>query len=283
MSSSGNGFREQFCDGWVIPPASCCEAERLRYLCYRSRSFCIQLQTSLLCRFPCPRRVARLSGAETACTENREKPRISPFRVLLPRPPGGGLGAGGQGVREEPAWAQNNKESPATAPQPNKAIPRPPARRAAVSWPQRLRRPQTPFSSYPPPRAAHRQARTHPVGQPRTGRQPRRQRRVARLSGTETACMENREKPRISPFRVLLPWPPGGGLGAGGQGGARCKPALAQNNKESPATAPQHAAAKANRKAAAVFRYRCRLEKHHSNLSVFGVYFLVAAPLNARL
>ena len=72
--------------------------------------------------------------------------------------------------------------------------------------------------SVPPPRAAHRQDQTHPVGQPQAGRQPRRQRRVARPSGTATVCTESRENPRTAPFRVPLPWPPRGGLGAGGQG-----------------------------------------------------------------
>ena len=38
------------------------------------------------------------------------------------------------------------------------------------------------------------------------------------LMGTDTVCMENRPYPRASPFRVSLPWPPRGGLGAGGQG-----------------------------------------------------------------
>ena len=83
---------------------------------------------------------------------------------------------------------------------------------------QRLQRPHTPFSPHLPPRAARRQARSYPAGQPHTARQPRRQRRVARPSGADTVCTENREKPRVTRFRVLPPWPPGGGLGAGGQG-----------------------------------------------------------------
>ena len=48
------------------------------------------------------------------------------------------------------------------------------------------------------------------------GRQPRCQRRVARLRPQGTLWTESRPRPRASPFRVLLPWPPGGGLGAGG-------------------------------------------------------------------
>ena len=56
------------------------------------------------------------------------------------------------------------------------------------------------------------------VGQPQTGRQPRCQRRVARLRPQGTVWTESRPRPRATPFRVLLPWPPGGGLGAGGQG-----------------------------------------------------------------
>ena len=50
------------------------------------------------------------------------------------------------------------------------------------------------------------------------GRQPRCQRRVARLRPQGTVWTENHEKPQTTPFRVLLPWPPRGGLGAGGQG-----------------------------------------------------------------
>ena len=69
-----------------------------------------------------------------------------------------------------------------------------------------------------PPRAARRQDQTCPVGQPQRGRQPRRQRRVAHPSGTATVCTENRPRPRAAPFRVLLPRPPRGGPGVGGQG-----------------------------------------------------------------
>ena len=95
-----------------------------------------------------------------------------------------------------------------------------------------MQRPHTPFSSYPPPRAAWRQAQTRPVGRPQTARQPRCQRRVARPSGADTVCTERREKPRATPFRVLLPRPPGGGLGAGGQGGARRKPVVARKRTD---------------------------------------------------
>ena len=107
-----------------------------------------------------------------------------------------------------------------------------------TSWTQGLRRPKRPFSSYLPPRAARRQAHTCPVARPQTARQPRRQRRVARLSATATVCTENHEKPQISPFRVLLPRPPGGGLGAGGQGvpdASQCR----LEKQPTPATASQ--------------------------------------------
>ena len=114
----------------------------------------------------------------------------------------------------------------------------PPGRRAAESWLQHSQRPNRPFSSYLPPRAAHRQAQTCPVGQPQTGRQPRRQRRVARLSTAATVCTENHEKPRISPFRVPLPWPPGGGLGAGGRG-CPIRASCGSKIKNPPATASQ--------------------------------------------
>ena len=115
-------------------------------------------------------------------------------------------------------------------------VPRP---AAPSSWTQRLRRPNRPFSSYPPPRAAWRQTHTCPMGQPRTARQPRRQRRVARPSGTATVCTENRENPRATPFRVPLPWPPRGGLGAGGQGVFAASRVWHEKTFRNPATAPQ--------------------------------------------
>ena len=50
------------------------------------------------------------------------------------------------------------------------------------------------------------------AGPPAASSAPRRPPAAAR----HTVCTENREKPRIRPFRVPLPWPPRGGLGAGG-------------------------------------------------------------------
>ena len=100
---------------------------------------------------------------------------------------------------------------PQSHPRPRAAVQRP-------LGPNACSAPHTLLSSHLPPRAAYRQARSHPVGQPHTARQPRRQRRVARPSGADTVCTEDRENPRATPFRVPLPWPPGGGLGAGGQG-----------------------------------------------------------------
>ena len=152
------------------------------------------------------RRVARLSGTATVCTENRENPRTAPFRVPLPWPPRGGLGAGGQGViAASQVWPEKTYRTP--RPRRNTTKPSAPRPVAPSSWTQRLRRPHTPFSSYPPPRATWRQTQTRPVGQPQTGRQPRRQRRVARPSAAATVCTENRENPRTAPFRVPLPWP----------------------------------------------------------------------------
>ena len=55
-----------------------------------------------------------------------------------------------------------------------------------------------------------------PFGAAALCRQPRRQRRVARLRPQGTVWTENRPCPRASPFRVPLPWPPRGGLGVGG-------------------------------------------------------------------
>ena len=55
-----------------------------------------------------------------------------------------------------------------------------------------------------------------PYGAAALCREPRRQRRVARLRPQGTVWTENRPCPRASPFRVPLPWPPRGGLGVGG-------------------------------------------------------------------
>ena len=112
------------------------------------------------------RRVARPSAAATVCTENRENPRATPFRILLPRPPGGGLGAGGVGGdRCKPSMAQKIWKPP--RPRRNKTKPSAPRAADRLPWPQRLQRPNRPFSSYLPPRAARRQDHTHPMVLPR--------------------------------------------------------------------------------------------------------------------
>ena len=162
----------------------------------------------MLCRQPRrQRRVARPSATATVCTESREKPRAAPLRILLPPAPW--RGAGGRGAPVASQWWLEKQPTPVTTSH-NAAKPSVPPGRRPGSLIQRLQRPNSPFSSYLPPRAARRQAQTCPVGQPRTARQPRRQRRVARPSGTATVCTENRENPRATPSRILLPRPPGG-------------------------------------------------------------------------
>ena len=148
-------------------------------------------------------------------------------------PRGWGLGGG------DASRVQLEKTYRSPRPRRNVAKPSAPPGRRPGSLIQRLQRPNRPFSSYLPPRAAYRQAQTHPVGRPQTARQPRRQRRVARPSGHRDSV---HGKPRkaahhaISRPAPLAPWRGSRGWGLGG---ARYEPALAQKTKQHPATAPQ--------------------------------------------
>ena len=131
-------------------------------------------------------------------------------RHAIPHPtplaPGGGLGAGGQGVPNTSQCRLEKQPTPATASPCRKTV-RAPGRRPGLLAPTPAASPEA--IVYVTPAKGSVETRPYlPYGAAAWVRTPRRQRRVAHPSGAATVCTENREKPQTTPFRVPLPWPP---------------------------------------------------------------------------